>query len=68
VADAPKVGFGAGARVGLCEIEFVARCEFSGPSVRDSIEDKAVEEDKVARALDNFSGACGAGVWFELFL
>jgi len=57
VADMPKTDAGTGAGVGLCEIEFVVRCGGSGPSVRDSIDEKAVEDDNVAKALDIFNGA-----------
>jgi hypothetical protein len=46
------------------EIEFAVRCGGSAPSVRDSIDDKAVEEDNVARALDIFNGAFGVDVRF----
>ena len=63
-----RVDAETGAGAGLWEIDFVARCGFSVPSVRDRIEDKAVEEDRVARALDIFNGAFGVGVWFELSL
>lgn len=68
MADALELDAGTGAGAGLCEIEFVARCGISAPSVRNSIEDKAVEEDRVARALDIFSGAFDVEVWFELSL
>ena len=67
VADTP-VSDTAGAGAGPCEIEFVVRCGGSVPSVRDKIDDKAVEEDKVARALDIFNGAFGLDVRFGLSL
>lgn len=38
-------------------MELVVRGGGSLPSVRDRIDDKAVEEDNVARALDIFNGA-----------
>ena len=41
----------------LCEIDLVVRGGGSPPSARDSIDDKAVEEDNVARTLDIFNGA-----------
>ena len=66
--DMSRVDAETGAGAGLWEIEFVVRCGFSAPSVRDNIEDKAVEEDKVARALVIFNGAFDVGVWFELSL
>ena len=46
-----------GACTGLREIEFGVRCGGSAPSVRDRIDDRAVEEDSVAKALDIFDGA-----------
>lgn len=64
IADTPMLDSDAGANAGagLWEIEFVARWACSTPSVRDSIEDKTVEDDRVARALDIFNGAFDAGV------
>lgn len=46
----------------LCEIDLVVRGGGSTPSVRDSIDDKAVEEDNVARTLDIFNGAVDVDV------
>lgn len=57
VADTPKAGADTDAGDGLCGIELVVRGGGSTPSVRDRIDDRAVEEDSVARALDIFSGA-----------
>lgn len=65
-ADTPEADAGTGVGAGLWEIGFVSRCGFSAPSVRNSIEDKTVEEDRVARALDIFDGGADVGVWLSL--
>jgi hypothetical protein len=62
VAGVPKTDADAGVGAGLREIGSAVRCKFSAPSVRDSIEEKAVEEDRVARALDIFNGPLDVGV------
>ena len=62
VADMPKADADVGAGAGLCDMESVVRCGGSAPSVRDKIDDKAVEKDKVARALDIFNGPFGLDV------
>ena len=53
----PKPDADAGASMGLRGAEFVVRSGGSAPSVRDKIDEKAEEEDNVARALDIFNGA-----------
>ena len=58
----PTADADTGAGTGLCDMEFVVRCGGSAPSVRDKIDEKAVEEDNVAKALDIFNGAFGLDV------
>jgi hypothetical protein len=60
VADTP--GIDADTDDGTGEIELVVRGVGSTPSVRDSIDDRAVEEDNVARTLDIFNGAVDVDV------
>ena len=55
--DMPKAGADTDAGTGLCGIELAVRGGGSTPSARDSIDDKAVEEDNVARKPDIFNGA-----------
>ena len=56
VADMPEADADTGAGVGLCEMDFGVRCGGSAPSGRDKIDEKAVEEDNVAKALVIFNG------------
>jgi hypothetical protein len=60
--DTPKIDADTDPRTGLCEGELGVRSGGSTPSVRDSIDEKAVEEDNAARALDIFNGAVDADV------
>lgn len=68
VAETPKAGVDIDAGDGLCGIELVVRGGGSTPSGRDRIDEKAAEEDNVARALDIFSGAVDVDGRFELSL
>lgn len=61
-ADMPETDADEDGGTELCEIDLVVRGGGSTPSVRDSIDDKAVEEDNVARTLDIFNGAVGVDV------